>query len=335
MTVVQPATPRNLARAAALLRAGGLVAFPTETVYGLGAAARQPGAVGKVFDLKGRPRDHPLIVHLPDASHLARWAASVPAEAQELARRFWPGPLTLVLERAAQVPPAVTGGQPTVALRVPGHPVALGLLAEFGDGVAAPSANRFGRISPTSAAHVAEEFAGAELFVLDGGPSRVGVESTILDLTPLVGGGQPRLLRPGGVGVAALEEAIGAQVSLPGERSAGSTESTRSADAPRVPGSLSSHYAAAAPTRLVAGGELERLALSSPGAAVLALRPAPMAFEGVWSALPAEPEGYAQRLYAELRRLDAHHPSVILVEQVPDGPAWLAVRDRLTRAAAG
>lgn len=325
MSRLLPATPENVERAAALLREGGVVAFPTETVYGLGAAARQPAAVARVYELKGRPRGHPLIVHLPAASHLDAWAEEVPPAARELARRFWPGPLTLVLRREGGVPDAVTGGQDTVALRVPGHPVALALLAAFGDGVAAPSANRFGRISPTLAAHVAEEFDDPALVVLDGGPSDVGVESTILDLSDLERAGEARLLRPGGVSRAELEAVLGQRPLLPGEARAA---------VPRAPGGLKSHYAPTAPTRLVAADELLALAGALPGAAVLARRPAPAGFAGAWRALPADPAGYARGLYAALRELDAAAPRVILVEAPPAGEAWLAVRDRLARAAA-
>lgn len=320
--VVEP-TPAAVEEAAALLREGALVAFPTETVYGLGAAARDVSAVQRVYRLKGRPSGHPLIVHLPGPEHVERWARASPV-ATELARAFWPGPLTLVLRRSPGVPDAVTGGQPTVALRTPRHPVAEALLKAFGDGVAAPSANRFGRISPTTAAHVAAEFPG-DLLVLDGGPTEVGLESTILDLSE--GPTAPvRLLRPGGVPVAAIEEFLGRHVQLPLEF-AGSV--------PRVSGSLTSHYAARAPTEVVAADRLVARALAGGGAvAVLALRPAPAGYVGHWIQLAGEPVAYGRELYAALRELDAAEPALILVEAVPSGAAWLAVRDRLTRASA-
>jgi len=208
-------------RAAAAWGAGELVAFPTETVYGLGAAARDPEAVGRVFAAKRRPVDHPLIVHLADAGSLGDWARDVPLAARRLAAACWPGPLTLVLWRRADVPEAVTGGQPTVALRVPGHPVALALLRAFGDGVAAPSANRFGRVSPTTADHVMADLADVEpLLVVDGGPCPVGIESTIVDLT----GAQPVVRRLGGVAVAELATALGMQ---PGALNVAVTDDTQ------------------------------------------------------------------------------------------------------------
>lgn len=298
------------------------MAFPTETVYGLGADASNVNAVRKIFELKGRPFDHPLIVHLHGAAQLSEWAAEVPPEAHLLAERFWPGPLTLVLKSSPRVQSAVTGGQTTVALRSPSHEVARALLKAFGGGLAAPSANRFGRVSPTTARHVAGEFgeAGAELLILDGGRSEVGLESTILDLSM---GAPPRLLRPGGVPVAALERVMGAPLS-PSEASS----------APRAPGSLASHYAASAPSRLVAGAELVELARRTPGAAVLAVSEAPAQHAGAWRRLPLEPAAYGRELYAALRELDAAQPSVILIEEVPSSDEWLAVRDRLERATA-
>jgi len=208
--------PALLARAVALLRAGELVALPTETVYGLGADAANPAAVAKIFAAKGRPADHPLIVHLPGSAWLDRWAADIPQAAWDLAEMFWPGPLTLILKKQPWVPEAVTGGQDTVGLRVPGHPLALELLKAFADagtpgGIAAPSANRFGRVSPTRAAHVAEELGGQVPLILDGGPCQVGIESTILDLSR----GQPELLRPGYFSPQRLAEVLG---EMPGVR---------------------------------------------------------------------------------------------------------------------
>lgn len=325
MARVVPATKQAIEEAAAALRRGELVAFPTETVYGLGADARDPQAVRRIYELKGRPRGHPLIVHLPSPEALGSWAKPH-ATATALAERFWPGPLTLVLHRADSVPDAVTGGQPTVALRMPRHPVASALLQAFGEGVAAPSANRFGRISPTSAAHVAAEFAG-DLLVLDGGPTEVGLESTILDLSGPADQDPVRLLRPGGVPLAEIEEFLGRRVQLPHEFAG---------PVPRVSGSLTSHYAARAPTELVAPHELVARARAAGGAvAVLALQPRPEAFAGSWLTLRAEPVAYGRHLYAALRQLDAAAPDLILVEEVPAEPAWLAVRDRLARATAG
>lgn len=321
---ILPPTPENVGLAAELLAAGRLVAMPTETVYGLAASARDERAVARVFELKGRPRDHPLIVHLGSGADAGDWVADAHAHGarrrlEALAAALWPGPLTLVARKASWVPDALTGGQPTVALRVPGHPVALALLDALGGAVAAPSANRFGRVSPTTAEHVAGEFAGTDLVVLDGGACRVGLESTIVDLTSAV----VRVLRPGGVAVEAIEAVVGERVEVNGD-----------AAAPRVPGGLPSHYAPTAPTRLVGPAELERRAGERAGTAVLARRPAPDAFAGLWVALPDDPVAFGAGLYAALRRLDATAPSEILVERVPLTPPWLAVRDRLARASA-
>ena len=195
-------TPASIEQAADLLHRGKLVAIPTETVYGLGADASNPEAVAKIFQAKGRPADHPLIVHLAYASQMKDWAEEVPDSALRLASAFWPGPLTMILRKKASVPAVVTGGQETVALRVPDNPVALWLLRVFGGGIAAPSANRFGRISPTTAQHVAEELGDAVDCILDGGPCTVGVESTIIDLTDQ----QPTILRPGRITRSQLEE---------------------------------------------------------------------------------------------------------------------------------
>jgi L-threonylcarbamoyladenylate synthase len=317
-------TSADIARAADMLRAGGVVAFPTETVYGLGADASNPAAVAKIYALKGRPSSHPVIVHLASAASLADWAREIPARAAALAARFWPGPLTLILRRAARVPDAVTGGQDTVAVRVPAHPVAQALLQAFGGGVAAPSANRFGRVSATTAAHVRAEF-GADLeCILDGGECKVGIESTIVDVT----GARPVLLRPGGVSLAALEEALGEEIDMPG------------AGSPRAPGTLKAHYAPATPLLLAAADAVPELvrSLARPGArlAVLSFGIMQPLLPGLtWRTAPADPAGYAHALYANLRELDACGAGVIIVEHPPARPEWLAVLDRLTRAAAG
>ncbi len=228
-------SPAILARAVELLRAGRLVAFPTETVYGLGADASNPDAVARIFEAKGRPADHPLIVHLAAADAIDAWAVDVPPLARTLAAACWPGPLTLVLRRSASVPDAVTGGLPTVGLRVPAHPVALRLLRAFGGGIAAPSANRFGTVSPTTAAHVRESLGDRVDLVLDGGPSTVGVESTIVDLS----GDAPAILRPGGLPREVLEAIAG--VPLP----------IREGGEVRAPGMLAAHYAPDARLELV------------------------------------------------------------------------------------
>jgi L-threonylcarbamoyladenylate synthase len=314
----------DIARAVAILRAGDVVAFPTETVYGLGADASNAAAVARIYALKGRPSNHPVIVHLAAATQVRDWALDPRPHALALAAAFWPGPLTLVLRRAPHVLDAVTGGQDTVALRVPGHPLAQRLLRAFDGGIAAPSANRFGRVSATSAQHVREEFGPALACILDGGTCPVGIESTIVD----VSGTQPVLLRPGGVSLARLEQALGAPLALPGR------------EAPRTPGRLKAHYAPATPLMLadpdVAPELVRSLARQDKRVAVLsfsALRPL---LPGLaWIAAPADAEGYARVLYANLRTLDAAGSDVIVVERPPAQPQWLAVLDRLTRAAAG
>ena len=282
-------------RAAELLRAGELVAFPTETVYGLGADAGNPSAVAKVFAAKGRPADHPLIVHLPDATQLERWAVDIPETARQLAAAFWPGPLTLILKRAPGVLDAITGGQDTVGLRVPGHPVALELLRAFGGGVAAPSANRFGRISPTTADHVREELGDRVAMVLDGGPCRVGIESTIVDLSS----GRARILRPGMLSPGQLGQVLG---RFP--------DTVAPDDAPRVSGSLEAHYAPSTPVDLSPSDALafavrQAMAMRRK-VAILSCLAQPLESEWVvWQQIPAEPAGFARELYACLRRLDA------------------------------
>jgi L-threonylcarbamoyladenylate synthase len=328
----------DLAHAVRLLQAGELVAFPTETVYGLGADAANPAAVAKIFTAKGRPANHPLIVHLPDAGYLDRWARDIPSAAWELAEAFWPGPLTLILKRATGVPDAVTGGQDTVGVRVPAHPLALDLLRAYAQagggvdgrcGIAAPSANRFGRISPTEAAHVQQELGAAVALVLDGGPCAVGIESTILDLSrehffP------PRLLRPGHVSPQQIETVLGVLPELP----------PVAQDTPRVSGSLAAHYAPTTPMRIVAPARLldfvNALRHSGRRAALLCHSQAPQAdLPHLWRMLPAEPAGYARALYAALRELDAAGSDMIVVEAVPASAEWLAVADRLRRAACG
>ncbi|MGH8662886.1 MAG: L-threonylcarbamoyladenylate synthase [Burkholderiales bacterium] len=314
----------EIARAVELLRAGGVVAFPTETVYGLGADASNPAAVARIYALKGRPSNHPVIVHMSAAGQLRDWALDPAPQALRLAETFWPGPLTLVLRRAPQVPDAVTGGQDTVALRVPAHPLAQALLHAFGGGVAAPSANRFGRVSATTAQHVREEFGRTIECVLDGGACAVGIESTIVDIS----GPQPVLLRPGGIDLGALERALGAPVALPGR------------SAPRAPGRLKAHYAPATPLMLVepdmATELIRSLARQDKRVAVLSFSAMRPLLPGLtWLACAADGEGYAHDLYANLRAADASGSEVIVVERPPARPEWAAVLDRLTRAAAG
>lgn len=328
----------DLAEAVRLLQAGELVAFPTETVYGLGADAANPAAVAKIFAAKGRPADHPLIVHLPGAGHLDQWARDIPQQAWDLAEAFWPGPLTLILKRAPAVPYAVTGGQETVGVRVPAHPLALSLMRAYAQagggangmcGIAAPSANRFGRISPTDAAHVREELGDAVALVLDGGPCDVGIESTILDLSRE--GMVPRLLRPGHITPEQIEEVLGELPELP--------ETMKVAGIPRVSGSLDGHYAPRTAMRLIATLDLVRsiAELQPRNQRCGLLLHGDMAPPPVHSLrrLPGSPEGYARGLYAALRELDQADNDIIFVEAVPPDPAWAAVADRLRRAAHG
>lgn len=315
---------QDIAHAVAILRRGGLVAFPTETVYGLGADARNADAVRRIYAAKGRPTEHPLIVHLAAAAQLGDWSSDVTPLAQKLSAKFWPGPLTLILRRAGNVGDVVTGGQDSVGLRVPSHPVARELLSAFGGGVAAPSANRFGRVSTTTAQHVADELGDRVDYVLDGGASEIGIESSIVDAR----GDFPVLLRPGHISVREIEAACGVAVQAPGR------------DAPRVSGALAAHYAPATTLLLLEGDLLLELAatLSQQGKRVAALAMSarqPLLNGLLWQAAPADAAGYAHELYANLRALDAAGCEVILVEQPPQDAAWAAVNDRLLRAAAG
>ena len=320
------ATPASIARAAEHLRAGDLVAFATETVYGLGADARNADAVHRIFAAKGRPSDHPVIVHVATIEQARRWTREFPDGARQLAAAFWPGPLTLILPRAAHVGDAITGGQDSVGLRMPSHPVANALLAAFaalgGDGIAAPSANRFGHVSPTTAAHVEEDLGDAVAMIVDGGACDVGIESTIVAFTE----GKPVLLRPGGIGIDALVRVLGSAPRSP------------DANAPRASGTLASHYAPHAPARLVRSvallREITQRATIGERLAVLARTVArPAGFGGAWTSAPTDVAGYAHDLYASLRALDQPGVTTILVESLPDDDAWLAVRDRLMRAA--
>ena len=287
-------------RAVGLLRAGELVAFPTETVYGLGADASNPAAVARIFAAKGRPADHPLIVHLAGHDAVEHWAEQVPAVAWELMETFWPGPLTLILKKRAWVPSAVTGGQDSIGLRVPGHPVALELLRRFSAvvgehaGIAAPSANRFGRISPTTAAHVREELGDRVSIILDGGPCTVGIESTIVDCSR----GEPVILRPGHILPTHLEAVFGRRLEI-----------KVAAGVPRVSGSLEAHYAPQTPMRMVAGERLldflNAQRHKGDRCGVIAHSQPPQAgMPHVWRLLAADPVGYAHDLYAALREMD-------------------------------
>ncbi|WP_298827844.1 L-threonylcarbamoyladenylate synthase [uncultured Piscinibacter sp.] len=313
-------------RAADALAAGELVAFPTETVYGLGARADSDEAVAAIFALKGRPSDHPLIVHVADANDAERFAAGLPEVARRLITEFWPGPLTVIVPRAPGLAEAAAGGQATIGLRCPAHPVARALLAAARRrgvlGVAAPSANRFGRISPTRARHVVDEF-GDGLLVLDGGDCAVGIESSIVDCS----GSAPVLLRPGQIGRERIEAAGGVPLGKPNEES------------PRAPGTLEAHYAPRARLRLMPA-EMLNTALQMLGDSALKLAvysrsvALPAGSRLTRRVMPADPEQAARELFATLRELDAEGLDLIWVEELPPSPEWDGVRDRLTRAAA-
>jgi L-threonylcarbamoyladenylate synthase len=306
----------EIRRAVEILRAGGLVAFPTETVYGLGADASNAAAVARLYAAKGRPAGHPVIVHFYSSEQAFAWAREIPEAARTLAARFWPGPITMILKRSAKAQDFITGGQDSVGLRVPSHPVARQLLQAFGDGVAAPSANLFGRLSPTAAAHVREDLESRVDLVLDGGSSAVGIESTIVDLS----GAEPLLLRPGVISKAQLEEALHARI---GEKSSGS---------PRHSGGLERHYAPKTPALLVPSHALDaEIARRGNSVAVLAFS-RPDERVDFWIRMPREPRAYAQRLYSALRELDAAACSAILIESPPETDEWTAVTDRLSRA---
>ena len=313
-------------QAALQLAAGELVAFATETVYGLGARADDAQAVARIFAAKGRPADHPLIVHVADDHAVAQFAALVPPAARRLMAAFWPGPLTLILPRRPDIAAAAAGGQDSIGLRLPSHPVALALLrdaARLGvPGVAAPSANRFGRVSPTRAEHVRDEF-GDALPVLDGGPCEIGIESTIIDCTRA----QPALLRPGQLGSRAIEAVLGQPLAAP------------DATSPRASGTLASHYAPAAPVHLfeaVAPRHPWAAGVSRPaGVVAVYSRVAPPAGPAwLYKAMPADAAAVAHELFAVLRDFDAAGVAAIWVERPPPGPDWDGVRDRLQRAAA-
>lgn len=320
-----------ITRAVALLRTGALVAVPTETVYGLAADADNPRAVRAIFEAKGRPADHPVIVHVNGAAAIASWAQRVPATALTLAEAFWPGPLTLVLERSERAQDGLTGGQATVGLRAPAHPWARALLAEFGGALAAPSANRFGRISPTTAQHVrsdlGEKPGGRVDLILDGGACPLGIESTIVDLS----GGAPRILRPGSITRAQINAALGRALDagLDGELDA----------APRAPGRLEQHYAPRTPLELVAPVHIAQRVreLAPHSVAVLGSLAAPDRAANL--KLQIEPglsaPEFAHDLYANLHRLDKAGVDRILIAAPPADAAWDAIRDRLQKAAAG
>ena len=332
MSVTQIVMITTIETAARQLESGQLIAFPTETVYGLGADAENPSAVAAIYAAKGRPANHPVIVHLAPDADIHYWAKDIPAEAHQLITAFWPGPLTLILKRAAHIPDAVSGGQDSIGLRCPSHPVAQQLLRAFKagkGGIAAPSANKFGHVSPTTAQHVQDEFP-AEITnhmiaaVLDGGQSEVGIESTILDLTRLATHG-PVLLRPGHISASQLAEVLGVQPAAP------------DLAAPRASGTLDAHYAPNTPVVLIAENALELTVqqLLDSGKKVAVMRYQEHVQQNVQAlkVIVANPSAYAHDLYAGLRELDAAHADVILVEMLPEDTAWQGVNDRLRRAA--
>jgi L-threonylcarbamoyladenylate synthase len=322
MVRVVRATQVEIETAVQALRDGELVAFPTETVYGLGANAQNPVAVRRIFEVKGRPPNHPVIVHLDSPRYLHRWVREVPEGAARLAEAFWPGPLTMVMRRAANVHDVITGGQDTIAIRVPAHPMAQQLLTAFGGGIAAPSANRYGRLSPTRAEHVREEFGEGLRVILDGGECQLGLESTIVAFED----DNVRLLRPGSVTAAQIKGVVG-------ELLLGAAGAS-----PRVPGSPPTHYAPRTPLTVIPAGEIDAQAeAASAGGrrvAVLAQRLPLRAHKYVtWINAGRRPETFGHDLYTNLRTLDKAGCQQILVQAVPEGERWDAIRDRLLRAA--
>ncbi len=343
-----PLTLREITTAAEKLADAQLVAFPTETVYGIGADAANPAAVRKIFAAKGRPAEHPLIVHIAQHARLEDYVSEAPQAAHQLIAEFWPGPLTLILKKSARIPNIVTGGQDTVGLRCPAHPLAQKLLVAFakcGSGaIAAPSANRFGHVSPTTAQHVRDEFGaviGKTIFLIDGGACEVGIESTILDLSTMPQG-RPTLLRPGAITPDQIAEVLGVR-PLAREQAGSNT--------PRTSGSLDAHYAPKTALALLTAKQLKAevdalleagkhvavlsfdkapgLPVSPPGVGIRAARPL------VWIVAPRDAAGYARDLYANLRTLDAAGASRILIQTPPQTSGWDAVNDRLARAAVG
>ncbi len=327
-----------VAKAVEVLLGGGLVAFPTETVYGLGADADQPAALASIFRAKDRPPAHPLIVHVAHADAARQWARQIPPPARILMERYWPGPLTLILPRTERAGDVVTGGQDTVGLRCPSHPWAQALLREFcagrGDAaaaIAAPSANRYGRISPTRAQHVrsdlGEKPAGSVDFILDGGVCTLGIESTIVEFSR----GRTRILRPGSIDRVQLAQTLETPVDIAGDAQAG----------PRVSGRIAGHYAPAKPLELVSPLVLAARAAALPAVRLAVLAPAAVLAQTAAANVVVrreardEPEEYARALYEELRGLDASVAQRLLVAMPPPGERWDAVRDRLRRAAAG
>jgi L-threonylcarbamoyladenylate synthase len=316
------ATQTEIEKAVETLREGGLVVFPTETVYGLGANASNPAAVRKIFEVKGRPPDHPVIVHLDHQRYLHRWVSSMPAAAERLAAMFWPGPLTLILPKGENVNDIVTGGQNSIGVRIPSHPMAQQLLTAFGGGIAAPSANRYGRLSPTKPEHVRDELGDSVQVILDGGDSPIGLESTIVSCLD----NEVRLLRPGFITRTQIQQVAG--------------ELTAGGEAPRAPGDRVQHYAPSTPLEIVPWDDLEARAgeilAREEKVAVLAMRP-PLNTKRymTWINAGKKPDAYAHNLYNNLRTLDRAQCVRILVQELPQDERWAAILDRLQRASGG
>jgi L-threonylcarbamoyladenylate synthase len=327
VTRLRAPSAEAIAEAVALLRVGELVAFPTETVYGLGGRALDETALARIFAAKGRPATHPLIAHVLSPAEARVLAADWDARAEALARRFWPGPLTLVVPRAPSVPAALSGGKPTLAVRAPAHPVAQALLSALGEPLAAPSANRYQTLSPTTAAHVARGLPDAVPLILDGGACAAGLESTVLDLTVA----PATVLRPGALPLSALRAFL-PEVALGGgvvDHTAELAEAAR-----HSPGQDAAHYAPRAPLYLLPRQEALALAKRSPGRAALVVRgEAPPLPSAIVTVLPDDAVEFGRALYATLHALDDAACDVIIVESPPDDEAWLAVHDRLSRAA--
>lgn len=303
------------ARVVNILKNGGLVGLPTETVYGLAADASNEAAVQKIFTAKGRPNNHPLIVHLAHLDQLSNWAYTIPSYAFALAERFWPGPMTLILPKQTHVLDVITGGQHTIGLRIPQHPIAHTILAAFGGGLAAPSANLFGHISPTTAQHVRESLGDRVDWVIDGGPCTIGIESTIIDCTQK----HPRILRPGMITAIMIEEVTGLELDQENKKK------------PRVSGALASHYAPHTPTRLVTTAQIDQ----AENAVIISRRPLIDKKTGVHCLLmPEHATAYAQVLYQKLHEADQLGYKEIWIEAVPSDPEWQGIQDRLNKASA-
>lgn len=317
---------QSIQQAIQYLKQGKLVAIPTETVYGLAADAKNQEAVAKIYTVKGRPKTNPLIIHLSDHSAINGFACNIPKAALQLADSFWPGPLTLILERHPEVPKIVTAGQNTVALRIPNHPLTLSLLREFGGGVAAPSANHYGRVSPTTAQHVRDELGRQVDYILDGGPCEIGIESTIVSLIAK----DPIILREGAITAEQISEILGQKIQ----------NGHDSKNEIRAPGASLSHYAPSKPLLLLDKEALLNqariLAEQKQPVSVLTFNPCPDFFnqaQGLWIQAFPNSQDYARDLYANLRRMDASMAEWLLVETPPHSKDWLAVLDRLSRAA--